>query len=264
MDMKWAGTTFRSLVLVAALMSLASCNSAPAMQAPKDTAPATPSSRAEIFARLGDTFVASKPYPTGAMALYTQPKPYAGWLCRVDRVTLPEWIVEGRPKTESEFFDDDIELDRLFGVWRSPSEGKEDDRDAACAKFRDFDNLFHEDAKGGESRFIFLLDRLLRDLAAGKTRYPIECIDRRGSRAGKPCDAKAIASGLSIKRLGSGQTESERETADSFLRTDRLHFRIGDTHGHPVIVALLIDSEEKFGTKGDGDIRAARFEVEII
>jgi len=215
---KWTFGTGRLLALVAALAALPGCDRAPKKPVVETAAaPATSSSRAEIFGRLADTFV-------------------------------------------------DVAVETYYAAWRSPAEGNDDDREAACAKFRDFDTLFYADGIDGPGRYIFLLDRLLRDLAAGKTTYPVECVDRRGSRAGKPCDAKAVASGLSIRKLGSGQTESERETENSFRRIDRLHFRIGKAHDHPVILVLTIDSEQHFGRQSmdEGDIRSARLEMEII
>lgn len=264
---KWTFGTGRLLALVAALAALPGCDRAPKKPVVETAAaPATSSSRAEIFGRLADTFVASETYPTGNMIFYAPPKAYGSWLCRVDKISIPEWIARGRPKSEGEKWKDDIAVETYYAAWRSPAEGNDDDREAACAKFRDFDTLFYADGIDGPGRYIFLLDRLLRDLAAGKTTYPVECVDRRGSRAGKPCDAKAVASGLSIRKLGSGQTESERETENSFRRIDRLHFRIGKAHDHPVILVLTIDSEQHFGRQSidEGDIRSARLEMEVI
>jgi hypothetical protein len=269
MKLEWTFGTARSLVLAIALTSLPGCDATPNEEATETAAqpvPTTPSSRAEIFGRLADTFVASETYPTGDMIFYAPPKAYGSWLCRVDKITVPEWIAHGRPKNEGEKWKDDIEVERYYAAWRSPAEGTDDNREAACAKFRDFDSLFSADGTDGPGRYIFLLDRLLRDLAMGKTSYPVECLDRRESRTGKPCDAKVVASGLSIKRLSGGQTESERETENSSLRTDQLHFRVGDAHGHPVVFTLRIDSEQHFGRQSmdEGDIRSAGFELLVV
>jgi hypothetical protein len=261
----------RSLTISIALIFTAACTPSPEGKAPTDRATKMPApkptaqSREQIFARLAGSFVASKTYPSGAMVFYAPPKAYGSWLCRVDKVTIPEWIAQGRPKTDSEQWEDDIEIDTYYAAWRSPAEGSDEGRVDACSKFRDFDRLFY-DEDGGAGRYIFLLDRLLRDLGKGRANYKVACLDRRESRAGKLCDPKSVAKTLSIYKLQVGQMMSEKETANSYLRTDLLGFRLGTTHGHPLHLSLTIDSEQHFGRQSmdEGDILSAKFELEVL
>lgn len=261
----------RALTILITLTFAAACTPSPEGEAPADKAATMPAakptaqSREQIFARLADSFVASKTYPSGAMVFYAPPKAYGSWLCRVDKVTIPEWIAQGRPKTDSEQWDDDIEIGTYYAAWRSPTEGSDESRVAACSKFRDFDRLFYAE-DGGAGRYIYLLDRLLRDLEKGRANYKVACLDRRESRAGKPCDPKSVAKTLSIHKLRAGQMRAEKETANSHLRTDLLGFRLGTAHGHPLHLSLTIDSEQHHGRQSmdEGDILAASFEIEVL
>lgn len=224
-----------------------------------------PENSEEIFARLGGSFIASERLPSGAVLFYAQPKPYSSWLCRIDVIQTPPWIVEGRAKTEGEFWDDDVTVTRMYAAWRSPREDQDKDRMQACREFRNFDGMFATDDDLGSERFVYLLDRLQHDLETGEVRYPIECVDKRSDRD-RACDPQQALQGVSIYSRFSGTTTAERESETSTVRTDSLTFPIGQDDGHPVALDILFESEQHYGRQSvsEADIRSVKISVEVL
>lgn len=218
------------------------------------------------FGRLAKTFVGSQQHPSGTKTYYTEPKPYGSWLCRVDSVSLPEWIATGRSKQKSEFWKDDLKIEHQFAAWRSPRDESAGSRDDACKSFRRFDELFFADGIDGPARYIFLLDQLLGDLSDDQVPYGISCTDGRlhGSKANE-CDPKQILQDITIYSSFSGETLDSPEVEDGRLWKDSLQFYLGHEHGHPVILSISFDSKQTYGkqSNSEADILAAKIAIVV-
>lgn len=221
------------------------------------------------FARLAGTFVASKPLTGGARVYFAQPKPYGSWLCRVDRVYLPEWIVTGRPKAEDKFWEDDLSVVTLYAAWRSPSDTVKMDRDEECRSFDNFDSLFSAKGESGNpSRYIYVLDQLLSALKDDQFNNKVTCIDRRhGGRAGtKVCDPNEVLKGVSISSPFSGSTTSETEVGGGKIYEDAIYLDRGYDHGHPVMLSIEFESLQTYGeqSNSEADIKAVAISIDVL
>lgn len=218
------------------------------------------------FGRLADTFVAKRQLYGGAVAYYTQPKPYGSWLCRVDVVTLPGWIAAGRSKPESEFWEDDLDVRRFYGAWRSPRENETANRMEACRGFRRFEGLFLAEGSTSPERYIYLLDQLLLDLANDGSAGKVTCLDKRKSQSGVACNAKDLLGEVSIYTPFSAATRASREVAGGQIYSDSLSFDFGDVGDHPAMLTIEFESKQTFGkqSSAEADIESAKIVVEVL
>ena len=256
--------TLARLVLGAFVLAFA-CQCVPAPENRGKEADAVPENSGEILARLGKTFAASKRLPSGGILFFTRPKPYGDWLCRIDAIYTPPWIVEGRAKTESEFWDDDITVTRKYATWRSPRENQDKDRTQACRQLRNFDSMISTDDGLGAERFVFLLDKLQHDLKTGEVPYAVECVDKRSDRD-VACEPEQALRSVSIYSPFGGTTTDERESENSAIRTDRLSFPIAQENGHPVSLEILFEDEQHYGRQSvsEADILSAKISIEVL
>lgn len=253
----------KPFAMLATILSCHACGDAGGSLDPAEVAPANVereiatigSSDHELFARLAGTFAASQMLDDGAKIYFTAPKPYGSWLCRVDRVHLPPWIVSGRPKTKGEFFKDDLDVIRQYAAWRSPQEKSEKDRDQACREFKNFDKAFYADENGDPSRYIFLLDRLLTDLTYKKIKYNLHCTDPLDANSTRQiaCNPKKLLEGVSIYTRFSGFTASATEVDGGKIHRDTLLFDRGYEHGHPVSLSIDFESFQNYGEQSSSE-----------
>jgi len=178
---------------------------------------------------------------------------------------LPEWVATKRAKTESEFWKDDVSITRRYGAWRSPRENATEDRMDACREFRRFDDLFFANEGSDPGRLLFLLDAFLHDLSVGQFPYTVRCIDKRPDDRGIECDPKKGLQAISIYSSFSGSTTAERALSSSHIRTDILDFDVGQDHGHPVILSIRFESEQRHGEQSSdqADILSATVTFEV-
>lgn len=218
------------------------------------------------FGRLGKTLIASARRYEGAKVYYAQPKPYGRWICRVDVINLPGWIVEGRPKPEAKFWEDDLAVSTLYAAWRSPQEHQDADRMTACKDFRQFDRLFYADEGNNPERDIYVLDQLLRAIAKGSPAFKLTCIDKRETTEGRPCDPAKVLRGITIQSPFSAASKGEREVSSGQIHSDTLRFDFGRKHGHPVDLAIEFESKQTYGkqSNSEGDIISARITLEVL
>lgn len=218
------------------------------------------------FARLGSTFVESKELNSGGKIFYAQPKPYGSWLCRIDVVSLPAWIINERQKTRSEYWQDDVEVRTEFAAWRSPSENAAIEREDACRQFRNFNSLFSADGVDGPERYIFLLDRLLRDLQGNQARYTTICNDKRPMDGEVNCEPRQVLQDISIFSSFSAQTNASREVTGGRHWSDTLTFDLGRQDDHPVILTIDFEAVQTYGEQSmsEADIQSAKIEIEIL
>lgn len=266
----------KPFVMLATVFACAACGDAGGSVDPAEATPANierriatiNSSDQELFARLAGTFAASQMLADGAKIFFTVPKPYGSWLCRVDRVHVPPWIVSGRPKTKGEFFKDDLKVTRQYAAWRSPQEKSEKDRDQACREFQNFDNAFYADENGDPSRYIFLLDQLLTDLTHSKLRYSMNCTDLRDASPNRQiaCDPKELLKGVSIYTSFSGSTASATEVEGGKIHRDTILFDRGYEHGHPVLLSIEFESFQIYGeqSSAEANIKSVAIRMEAL
>ena len=220
----------------------------------------------EIFGRLANTFVASERTSSGGVPYFAQPKPYDEWLCRVDLIRLPAWIVTNRRKEGNEFWADDVTVDRAYAAWRSPSEPSSQNRDQACRDFRKFDSLFFAVDSDNPSRLIFLLDKLLRDISTEGARYPLICKDFRENSIGATCNPAEAFQGISIASQFTGRVLKYEADHQGTQQTEELLFDIPSDEDHPVILTLTLDSTRRFGEESNGEatIQSAKIAIEVL
>lgn len=270
--------TKRTFMILAMFLSCVACGDVgggvnPAAESEEATdnheseiAPVSSADR-KLFARLADTFTASQMLADGSKIYFSVPKPYDTWLCRVDRVYLPPWIVSGRPKPNGKFFKDDLEIHREYAAWRSPQEKSEKDRDQACREFRNFDKTFSVDENGDPSRYIFLLDQLLADLRDNRTEYKLTCSDSRGDHD-RPiaCDPKEELKDVSIYSSFSGSTESATEVDGGKIHRDTVWFIRGYEDDHLVSLFIGFESLQSYGehSSSEADIRSVAIRIVVL
>lgn len=218
------------------------------------------------FGRFGKTLIASAGRYEGAKVYYAQPKPYGGWICRVDVISLPGWIVEDRPKPEAKFWEDDIAVSTLYAAWRSPQVNPDADRMAACKDFRQFDRLFYAGEGNNPERDIYVLDQLLSAIAKGSPAFKLTCVDKRDAADGRPCDPAKVLHGITIQSPFSAASKGERKVSGGQIHFDTLRFDFGREHGHPVELAIEFESKQTYGkqSNSEGDIISARITLEVL
>lgn len=263
----------KPFVILATILLCAACGDAGASVDPAEATPAnverqiatTNSSDHELFARLANTFAASQILADGGIIYFTVPKPYGSWLCRVDRVHLPPWIVSGRSKTKGEFFKDDLEVIRQYAAWRSPQEKSKKDRDQACREFQDFDKTFYVDENGDPSRYIFLIDQLLTDLTHNKSKYTLNCIDSRHTILNRKiaCNPKELLKGISIYVGFSGSTASATEVDGGKIHRDTISFDRGYEGGHPVLLSIQFESFQTYGEQSSSEANITSVQIRM-
>jgi hypothetical protein len=263
----------RSFLILATLLSCVACGDAAGGADPatnnlkRDIVPVSPADR-ELFSRLAGTFAASQMLADGSKIYFSVPKPYGSWLCRVDRVYLPPWIVSGRPKPKGKFFEDDLEVTTQYAAWRSPQEKPDKNRDQACQEFKNFDKAFYADENGDPSRYIFLIDQLLANLGNNRTKYNLTCND---SRDGNPngqtaCDPTEVLKDVSIYISFSGSTQSATEVDGGKIHRDTIFVDRGSEHGHPVSLSIKFESHQTYGeqSSSEADITSVAIRMEVL
>lgn len=263
----------RPFVMLATILSCVACGDAGGSVDPAEATPANAerqiatinSSDHELFARLARTFAASQMLSDGSKIYFTVPKPYGSWLCRVDRVHLPPWIVSGRSKTKGEFFKDDLEVTRQYAAWRSPQEESKTDRDKACREFQNFDQAFYADENGDPSRYIFLLDNLLNNLTYKQFRYNINCIDSRHERSDRKisCDPKELLKDVSIYVGFNGSTASATEVDGGKIHRDTIMFDRGYEDRHPVLLSIQFESFQTYGEQSSSEANITSVQIRM-
>lgn len=218
------------------------------------------------FARFGETLVASTGRYGGAKTYYAQPKPYGQWTCRVDVINLPGWIVEGRQKPDSKFWEDDLVVRTHYAAWRSPQERPDADRMAACKEFRQFDHLFYAGEGNDPERNIYVLDQLLRAIAKGSPAFKLTCIDRRAILKGNTCDPATAVRGITIHTPFTATSEDEWRVRGGQINFNTLRFDLGYEHEHPVQLVIEFESMQTYGKQSiaEGTITSARITIEVL
>jgi hypothetical protein len=266
----------KPFVMLATILPCVACEDASGSVDPEGATPAyverqiatVSSSDQEIFGRLAGTYAASQMLADGAKIYFTAPKPYGSWLCRVDRVHVPPWIVSGRPKTKGEFFEDDLQVTRLYAAWRSPQEKSKKDRDQACQEFQKFDDTFYSDNNGEPSRYIYLLDQLLKDITRSKSIYNLNCTDLRDAshKIEVACDPKKLLKDLSIYTSFSGSTASSKEIEGGKIHRDTIFFDRGYEDGHPFLLSIEFESFQIYGkqSSSEASIKSVAISMEAL
>ena len=123
--------------------------------------------------------------PDNPFLLFATPKPFGETLCRVDVYTVAPKIVRGQI-SEKERWDDDLEVETQYGLWKRPSLAG-GDRDRACAAYRDFEHLIRDGSVLSVARAAFVMDEILAQAKSGKFSFEVSCtrvgtIPMRGQR----------------------------------------------------------------------------------
>lgn len=211
-----------------------------------------------LLARVGARLVADDRVGAAEQGLrfFDTPKPYGEWLCRVNAYSVPAKIVTGKLAYPQDFWADDLSVKRLYGIWRRPTVApRSRSRDKACAAYRDFGHLFVEEGVLAASRGAYLLDVLLTDAAAGRLPFPATCASLDDGGQTRPCDARAVLRGRSLKDLGRVEQLDEKEFEHEIRWSDRLTLR-GDSRD--VLIDIEVVSDQHFGRQSadEADVRS--------
>jgi hypothetical protein len=226
----------------------------------------------ELMGRVGDRFVHDTRRPGSSLAngvgFFDQPKPYGSWLCRVNLYYVHPRIVAGKAARDKDFWDDDLEVRRLYGVWKRPTAPDDPklDRDAACARYDDFDHLFSEDDLLAAERGVYLLDVASQAARTGKPPFALTCVDQRRKYAGEPCDGLPVLAAADLKKIRQVADTHERRDDEAAYRTDTIYMaQDGDIGGHPVTTAFVIQSVQRFGKNSvsEGDVVSVEVRREV-
>ena len=224
-----------------------------------------------LMARIGRKFVASTGWH-GGVTFYDQPKPYGSWSCRVNAYSVPKKVATGRLEQRQDWWADDLDVERRYGVWRRPSAPDTPDaaRHKACAAFRDFGNTFtsHGVEAAEPERAAFLLEAVIMAArASGKPTFALTC-RRRGMHdvEGPPCDGRAIVRGLSLQRLRRSETLSFVHGQEFGASRDALSLEVDAPAGKPVLLTLTIASEQRWGRHSisEGEVKSVEVEIEEL
>ncbi|HEX6374109.1 MAG TPA: hypothetical protein VFZ91_00140 [Allosphingosinicella sp.] len=218
---------------------------------------------ARLMARVGRGFVASTT-EEDAVTFYDRPKPYGAWLCRANTYSFPRKVVTGRLQRPQERWEDDLAVERRYGIWRRPS-AADGDRDRACAAFRDFGNMFVSEGVDGADpeRAPYLLETVIAAArASGRLPFPLTCHRYgRHDAEGGACDGRAILRGLSLERLRRSKTLAFAHGENFGTSRDQLSLAAGPPHSGLVVTIV---SEQHWGRHSiaEGEVRSVHVAVE--
>jgi hypothetical protein len=203
--------------------------------------------------RIGQRFVHRQESDSLAYAavFYDTPKAYGGWLCDTNRYSIAAKVADALTVYQR-YWDDDLEVRQTFGVWRKPSQPIPPGltREAACAKYRDFDNVFLERGDGTASRAIYLLDHALDAARTGRPKFEVSCTD-----SGRPCDGLAALKSMDLRHVRLVTNLSAEEGPSSRSRSDQIDLDIPTTK-EPDGVWMVIRSVQRYGkhSNDEGDV----------
>jgi hypothetical protein len=203
----------------------------------------------KLMRRVGERFVHHQDSDSHAYAaeFYDAPKAFGGWLCDTNQYRIAAKIVDTQTKYQR-YWDDDLEMRQAFGVWRRPSQPVPPGltREAACAKFRDFDSVFWQRGEGTASRAIYLLDHALDAARTGRVKFKVSCRDSRAFVDGRQCDGLASLKAMDLRHVRMVSNLSVQEGSSSTSRSDEIDFDIPATK-EPDGVWMVIRSVQRYG-----------------
>ncbi|MBI1213864.1 MAG: hypothetical protein GC190_20575 [Alphaproteobacteria bacterium] len=175
-----------------------------------------------LMGRVGARFIQGRGPDDGAV-FYDAPKPYSAWLCRANRYFIASKIVRGYEESAQEFWDDDLQVKQMYGVWKRPTAPDDPTlaRETACAKYHDFDHLIYESTALTAERAVYVMDVASQQARSGRVSFAIACKDERRI-PDKPCDAAAILRDFDLKRIYQVWMEKEIKDKDSYERVDQI------------------------------------------
>lgn len=211
----------------------------------------------ELMRRVGQRFVHREgdSLEHGAV-FYDEPKAYGQWLCDTNRYRITAKIVF--PQTiHDRYWYDDLEMTQSFGVWRRPSQPIPPGltREAACAKFRDFERVFEQRGEGTASRAIYLLDHALDAARADRVKFQLSCTDSRAPFNGRRCDGLAALKAMDLRHVRLVSNSTAQEGARSTARSDQIELDIPATKD-PDRAWIVIRSVQRYGehSSDEGDV----------
>jgi len=181
---------------------------------------------AALLQRVGSHLIADDRIPSdpgdGPIAFYAVPKPYGEALCRVDVYTIAPKVFRGQVN-ENEEWDDELKIERKYGLWKRPRQ-KGGDRYRACTAFRDFRHLIGEENPLSVERGTSVLEAIIENARTGKSAYKLSCTraPREPDPTPIPCDPLAALRALSLDDLLRTEMKSETRSASAFVREDEL------------------------------------------
>lgn len=221
---------------------------------------------ATVLSKVSSHFVAHRREKGGGIVFYDQPKPYGDWLCRVNRYFVPEKTLTGKMALEQDWWADDLEVAREYGVWRRPTLGHLSDaeRDRACHAYRNFDHLYTASNSGDPERAAYLMDRILTDLHANKLKVPVSCEHVFGNGEIARCDGMTILRSMTLNDLSNIEPVSEHGLSNGMRRVDRLLLASELSGQHPTLRQLLVESEQRYGEQSaiEPELVSIRFVLE--
>jgi hypothetical protein len=206
--------------------------------------------------------------PDGPLILFAAPKPFGETLCRVDVYTVAPKIVRGQV-SEKEKWDDDLKVERGYGLWKRPSVVG-GDRDRACAGYRDFEHLISDASAFSVARAAFVMDGILTQAKAGKFGFEVTCHRFAHDPEAIPtqCDPVAVLRLLTLKDIYHTEQKSEVERDRSYLRQDEIlvagsNLKAALKIGKYSMVVINVEDEQHFGKQAadEADVRSVRIEI---
>jgi hypothetical protein len=257
------GTFAAGLILGALTLVASSHTSFPAVQLARGDAATEPLPTKELGAvlmrRVAEGFVhAGRSWHIGGLVFYDTPKPSGSWLCRVNAYVVPPKIVRGRQIRDNEFRDDNLTIEHLHGVWRAPTAAEDPKvtREAACAEYRDFNNLIWERTSGSARRGVYLMDAAANSARSGTTDFPVTCTHF----ARKPCDGVALLRSLDLKKIRAVEAISEFKREQFSERSDAIEVAVEQPSkaASSEFLRFKITSRQTYGrhTMDEGEVKA--------
>lgn len=176
---------------------------------------------AKLLPRIAPEIVGdSRADPGGdSLLLYATPKEFGETLCRVDVYAVAPRIERGHPLDDKEAWDDPLEVETKYGLWKGPH-APGGDRAKACKAFRDFKHLIAEGSVLSVARGTYVMDTILGQAKAGRFAFKVSCTIFSALGDKSACDALTVLRALSLSDIKRTEKSNEVEGEHSAVRTD--------------------------------------------
>jgi hypothetical protein len=187
-------------------------------------------------------------------------------LCRTNAYAVAEKVVTRKLAHPQDRWEDALKVGVQYGAWRhSVRRDVTEAPEKACAKFRDFDNMFT--AEGGvpePERATFLIDALATAAQApAELPFPVTC-RTVGKEApnGQPCNGRQVLGSINVHQLRRSKVLSFTYSPRSGESMDELSLSAA-YRGTPTWIKLVIASRQHWGRDSiaEGEVRSAAVEV---